>query len=61
MNDLTPHRELILSSLEFTRQRFAEYPHYPNERVRQERLADVRAAIAAVQRSVPTVRQLEAS
>lgn len=45
--DLAPHIPLILESLSFTRSAFENY-RYPTYEIRQQRLAEVNAAMAAV-------------
>ena len=47
MSDLAAHVDLILTSLQFTRDKFAAY-QYPTYEFKQQRLADVDDAIAAV-------------
>lgn len=40
--------DLILQSLEFTRQAFADYPHYPSYEFRCSRLEEVRVVAGKV-------------
>lgn len=40
--------ELIIQSLQYTRQEFERYEHYPSEEFRRERIADVDSALTKV-------------
>ena len=40
--------DLIIRSLQYTRQEFERYEHYPSEEFRRERIADVDSALTKI-------------
>jgi hypothetical protein len=53
---LTPAQiHLLRTSLEFTREKFAEYP-YPNEALRRERIAEVTGILEAFREAKQAAR-----
>jgi hypothetical protein len=51
MDELTAEDiSLILESLRYTKEKFANYDRYPSEEFRRSRMADVEAVVAKIRR-----------